>query len=314
MSREAIVNCSENGLVCNSLKHHVFTFAWMMYHISYSISVKCKRQRNQKSDPGLNASVASPSAVLASVAASRYCYQADSKSNALIIKDTVPAEITDLAIGYHRLPAGKLANAVTWMEARAPKPALAQPLAMTRIVAPDCVSYRTIFLEIGGPWLWDRVSEMSDAEIAAHFADTRQHLYYGYDETGAHVGMVEFFAADHNEIEITYFGLFPTLTGRGFGKRLMAGALDLAWRLNPSRIWLHTSSFDHHSVIDFYNACGFVPFATGFEILDDPRLKGTLPRNVAPQIPLIEAEWSGPHRQHGQDVFRLPEKRQITRI
>ncbi|QPC95323.1 GNAT family N-acetyltransferase [Mesorhizobium sp. INR15] len=210
----------------------------------------------------------------------------------MIDEDTMPAEITDLSVGYRRLPAGKLANAVTWMEARAPAPGLAKPLAMTRITKPDCASYRAIFLEIGAPWLWDRVSEMSDAEIAAHFADANNHLYYGHDEAGTHLGMVEFSVLDANEIEITYFGLFPSLTGRGFGKRLMAGALDTAWRLEPTRIWLHTSSFDHHSVIAFYRACGFEPFATGFEIVDDPRLKGTLPRDAAPQIPLIEMEWA----------------------
>lgn len=232
----------------------------------------------------------------------------------MITEATMPAEITDLAIGYRRLPAGKLANAVTWMEARVPQPLLAQPLAMTRITMPDCASYRATFLEIGAPWLWDRVSEMSDAEIAEHFADPRQHLYYGYDESGTHLGMVEFLVTDSNEIEITYFGLFPSLTGRGFGKRLMAGALDLAWRLDPGRIWLHTSSFDHHSVIGFYRACGFVPFATGFEIIDDPRIKGTLPRSAAPQIPLIEAEWSAcnPMGGNGKGAPASPENRQVA--
>ena len=46
---------------------------------------------------------------------------------ALITEDTMPTEITDLAIGYRCLPAGKLANAVTWMEARAPQPGLRTP-------------------------------------------------------------------------------------------------------------------------------------------------------------------------------------------
>ncbi|WP_027058422.1 GNAT family N-acetyltransferase [Mesorhizobium loti] len=209
----------------------------------------------------------------------------------LVTEGTLPDEVTDLASGYRRVPAGKIINAVTWMEARAPVPDLAQPLTMTRITRPDSAAYRAIFLEIGAPWLWDRAAEMSDAEISAHCADPRQHLYYGHDESGDHVGMVEFSVANNNEIEITYFGLFPSLTGRGLGKRLMAGALDQAWRLGPGRIWLHTSSFDHHSVIGFYRACGFEPFAAGFEITDDPRVKGTLPRDAAPQIPLIETEW-----------------------
>ncbi|MEI9413327.1 GNAT family N-acetyltransferase [Mesorhizobium sp. Cs1321R2N1] len=208
-----------------------------------------------------------------------------------VTEGSLPDETTDLAPGYRRVPAGKIVNAVTWMEARAPVQGLSHPLAMTRVTKPDPVIYRAVFLEIGAPWLWDRAAEMSDADIAAHFADPRQHLYYGHDENGGRVGMVEFSLADSNEIEVAYFGLLPSLTGRGFGKRLMAGALDQAWRLEPSRVWLHTSSFDHHSVIGFYRACGFEPYAAGFEITDDPRIKGTLPRDVAPQIPLIETEW-----------------------
>ncbi|TPN44585.1 GNAT family N-acetyltransferase [Mesorhizobium sp. B1-1-9] len=209
----------------------------------------------------------------------------------MVTEGTLPDEVIDLSAGYRRVPAGRIINAVTWMEARAPVPDLAQPLAMTRMTEPDCASYRAIFLEIGAPWLWDRAAEMSDAEIATQFAEPRHHLYYGHDEGGGHVGMVEFRVGDDDEIEITYFGLFPSLTGRGLGKRLMAGALDQAWRLAPGRIWLHTSSFDHHSVIGFYRACGFEPYAAGFEITDDPRVKGTLPREAAPQIPLIETEW-----------------------
>ncbi|MBZ9797350.1 GNAT family N-acetyltransferase [Mesorhizobium sp. ES1-4] len=208
-----------------------------------------------------------------------------------VTEGTLPDEITDLASGYRRVPAGKIVNAVTWMEARAPTPDLARPLAMTRVTKPDPAIYRAVFLGIGAPWLWDRAAEMSDADIAAHFADPRQHIYYGHDESDGHVGMAEFRVADSNEIEITYFGLFPSSTGRGLGKRLMAGALDQAWRLHPHRIWLHTSSIDHHSVIGFYRACGFEPYAAGFEITDDPRIKGTLPRDAAPQIPLIETEW-----------------------
>ncbi|WP_181165510.1 GNAT family N-acetyltransferase [Mesorhizobium sp. B2-4-12] len=209
----------------------------------------------------------------------------------LVTEGTLPDEVTDLASGYRRVPAGKIVNAVTWMEARAPVPGLARPLAMTRITKPDTASYRATFLEIGTPWLWDRAAEMTDAEIATHFSDPRQHIYYAHDESGAHVGMVELRVAENSEIEITYFGLLPSLTGRGLGKRLMAGALGQAWSLGPSRIWLHTSSIDHHSVIGFYRACGFEPYAAGFEITDDPRIKGTLPRDCAPQIPLIETEW-----------------------
>ena len=60
----------------------------------------------------------------------------------LVTEGALPDEITDLTSGYRRVPAGKIVNAVTWMEARAPVPGFAQPLAMTRIAKPDSAAYR----------------------------------------------------------------------------------------------------------------------------------------------------------------------------
>jgi GNAT superfamily N-acetyltransferase len=88
------------------------------------------------------------------------------------------------------------------------------------------------------------------------------------------------------EVEITFFGLEPAAIGSGLGRSMVAAAFDHAWR-SAERVWLHTCSFDHPFALHFYLSCGFTPYATGFEILDDPRLNGSLPRAAAPHVPLI---------------------------
>ncbi len=89
--------------------------------------------------------------------------------------------------------------------------------------------------------------------------------------------MVEFAGRMSGDVEITYFGLHPAAVGNGLGRRLMAAALELAWS-SATRVWLHTCNFDHPAASRFYQSCGFTPYANGFEIMDDPRLDGSMPR------------------------------------
>ncbi|MER8376752.1 hypothetical protein [Mesorhizobium sp. M1396] len=116
------------------------------------------------------------------------------------------------------------------MEARAPQPDLAQPLALTRITMPDCASHRAIFLEIGAPWAVGSRFRNVRCRDRGTFCRSAPASLLHHDEAGAYLGMVELYNSS---------ALFPSLIGRGFGKRLMAGALDQAWRFSPGRMWLH---------------------------------------------------------------------------
>ena len=191
------------------------------------------------------------------------------------------AEITDLPNGYYVVPPGKLANAVTWLEMRR-KPAapFAEPLRLVRVGAAETAECRRLYAAIGTPWLWSRAFAV-DPEPEAAAAN-----YIAQDGTGAPIGIVELTRREAGEVEITYFGLVPGATGAGYGRRMMAAALDLAFAA-AGRVWLHTFNFDHPAALRFYRACGFTPFATGFEIMDDPRLDGSAPRDAAPHVPLI---------------------------
>jgi hypothetical protein len=51
---------------------------------------------------------------------------------------------------------------------------------------------------------------------------------------------------------------------------------------------VHTCSFDAPGALGFYRGIGFRPLANALEFFPDPRLDGTLPREAAAHVPLIE--------------------------
>ncbi len=191
------------------------------------------------------------------------------------------AETTDLPNGYYIVPPGRLANAVTWLEMRKkPVARLAEPLRLAPVGDAQTAECRSLYAAIGTPWLWSRAFGV-DPE-----PERGARNYFALDGAGVRVGIVELTGREAGEVEITYFGLLPGATGAGLGRRMMAAALDLAFA-TAGRVWLHTCNFDHPAALRFYIACGFTPFATGFEIMGDPRLDGSAPRDAAPHVPLI---------------------------
>lgn len=203
----------------------------------------------------------------------------------------------NLPDGYWQVPAGKLVTATTWLEMhRRPPPLSLSPLRLEQVAAQNTPRLREVFDRIGTPSLWDKTIELN-ARGAAVTWGPESTLYFAYDEQARHVGLVELVRRGDESprpgdtraaIEIEYFGLFPELTGRGLGKRLMEATLEVAWSLLPGRLQVHTCHFDHPNSLPFYLACGFVPVACGFQIMEDPRLHGWLPRDTAKQVPLIE--------------------------
>ena len=189
-------------------------------------------------------------------------------------------ERATLPDGYYDLPPGKLANAVIWFEMRAaPVSRLAPPLRLAVVGDADLDLCNRVFRDVGTPWLWSRAFAPAKAIDG--------NSYIAFDDAGACVGVAEFEGLSGPAVEIAYFGLVPSATGAGLGLRMMAAVLDLAWAGSPERVWLHTCNYDHPAAMRFYHRCGFTPYASGFEIQDDPRLDGSAPRTVAGHIPLI---------------------------
>ena len=188
--------------------------------------------------------------------------------------------------GLTRVPEGHVAAVVTYLEmSERPAPA-PQPLSPLRLERWDEVNperYRRLFRRVGGRWLWFSRLAMDDSTLLANVAEVHAVL----DESGEEVGLVELDFRSPAEGLIRFLGLVPELAGRGHGRWLFDRTLALAWREGVERVRVHTCTLDHPAALPSYLRAGFTAYARAFESFPDPRFTGLLPRDAAPQIPLI---------------------------
>lgn len=194
-------------------------------------------------------------------------------------------------MSYEAVPDGELAAVVIYLEMHA-RPAgevSASPLSLHRLETPDPQRYRELFRLIGAPWLWFSRLIMDDSKLAAIIQHAGVELYSVEDETGREVGMLELDFREPHECELAFIGLVPELSGKGYGRWLLAEAVKRAWRDGVQRVHVHTCSLDHPAALPAYRRAGFSPYKRAIERFPDPRLLGILPRDCAPQIPLLGA-------------------------
>ena len=192
--------------------------------------------------------------------------------------------------GYSDVPAGKIAAIVTHLEMTArpaprPDPAGAWTLRRVEIAAARLVS-RSLSPRRRG-WLWISRIRMPDAELAAIIQSPLVEIYALAHE-GRDEGLLELDFREPGQCELVSFGVTEKLVGTGAGRWLMNRALELAWSRPVTRVWLHTCTFDHPAALAFYQRSGFRPFRRQVEVVNDPRLDGTVPRDVARHVPMIE--------------------------
>jgi GNAT superfamily N-acetyltransferase len=194
-----------------------------------------------------------------------------------------------VGVSYQALPAGELAAVVTYLEMRSPPEHQVPPttLALKRIEVPQPEQYRELFKLVGAPWLWFSRLVLDDAHLTEIIQHPKLELCSVRDEGGREVGMVELDFREPHECELAFIGLVPELSGKGNGKWLLAQATKLAWREGVDRIHVHTCSLDHPAALAAYRRAGFTPYKRAIERFPDPRLLGILPKDSAPQIPLL---------------------------
>jgi GNAT superfamily N-acetyltransferase len=185
---------------------------------------------------------------------------------------------------------GELAAVVTSLEMRErpkPRPLPASSLQLVRWKEPATKAYKTLFNRVGAPWLWFSRLILDDNGLESIIRDPAVEVSAVVDRNGIEIGLLELDFRVHAECEIAFFGLVPELAGMGHGNWLMAQALASGWRKGVIRMWVHTCTLDHPGALGFYRRHGFVPFARAVETFADPRLLGIMPRDAAPQVPLI---------------------------
>ena len=193
--------------------------------------------------------------------------------------------------GYSDVPAGKVATVLTTLEMHQ-RPALrSDPSAeagfgLKRIEQPDLVWFRALFRRVGEAYLWSSRLRMADEQLTAELLDPGMETY-ALTRGGEDLGLLQLDFRQAGVGDLSFFGVADELIGTGAGRWLMNRALERAWSRPIQRFWVHTCTLDHPAALGFYLRSGFTAYRRQIEVLDDPRLAGHLPRDAAPQVPII---------------------------
>ena len=191
------------------------------------------------------------------------------------------------ADGLVDLPPGKIAAVATYLELCAPPagPGTRLPGHLEPLGA-ELARYRALYARVGEPWLWFSRAVLADRALRTIIEDVDVEAS-AFVMDGCDVGLLELDFRRAGECELAFFGLAPEANGRGLGNPLMAEAIRRAFARPIGRLWLHTCTLDHPAALPFYVKSGFRPYRRAIEIADDPRLAGHMPRDVAPQFPVV---------------------------
>ncbi|WP_428426809.1 GNAT family N-acetyltransferase [Pararhizobium sp.] len=197
----------------------------------------------------------------------------------------------ELPDGYSPVPAGKVANVVTFLEMRQ-RPAETTglpglPFALVRLSPQNLDIYRRLFRDVGEDWLWGSMLGVGDDEVRGILSNPSMETY-ALRDGDRDIGLLELDFRIPGECEVVYFGIVKDAIGKGTGRLLMNQAIAKAWAQPIERFWLHTCTFDHPAAVGFYQRSGFKPYKLMVEVHDDPRLIGLMPKTAAPHVPLLE--------------------------
>jgi GNAT superfamily N-acetyltransferase len=135
-----------------------------------------------------------------------------------------------------------------------------QPIPRIERLA-DCTVefFRYLYREVGRAYNWTDRLAWTDETVRTYLATPGVSLWLMTWEA-APAGYFELRRHEDASVEIAYFGLLPDFIGRGWGKYLLARAVQSAWQLGAERVWLHTCTLDHPAALPNYLNRGFRPF------------------------------------------------------
>ena len=77
------------------------------------------------------------------------------------------------------------------------------------------------------------------------------------------VGFFELIShSEKKEVEIAYFGLLEEFQNKKLGSYLLSEAIQISFKKNIDRVWVHTCSLDHKNALNNYIARGMKIFKT----------------------------------------------------
>ncbi len=115
---------------------------------------------------------------------------------------------------------------------------------------------RFFYMIVGEKWEWFNKRSWSLEKWQAYAEEEITQTWVGYLH-GTPAGYFELKKEINGDIELAYFGLLEPFIGQGLGGLLLSKAVECAWAIGTSRVWLHTCTLDHPSALNNYQARGF---------------------------------------------------------
>lgn len=116
--------------------------------------------------------------------------------------------------------------------------------------------YLSIYQEVGKPWGWSERLLMEKGNLEKTITDKKVEIWIMYLYSEA-IGFSELDRRTNNSIELVYFGLKNTFTGKGLGQLFLNFVVGKAEEYKVDRFWLHTCEYDSKYAINTYKKAGF---------------------------------------------------------
>lgn len=187
---------------------------------------------------------------------------------------------------------GRYRSVVTYLEMLEPPagPPPAPPrddVRPERWHEPGLDDYLALFHRVGDRWLWYGRLTAEPEDILRLIRSPAHELWRLWTDAGV-AGLCELDRSRPGEVELAYFGLVPECIGSGLGGFFLRAMLHEAWRADVRRVWLHTCTEDHPHALAVYRRVGLRPYHEEVEWVPDPRLRGLVPRDAGPHVPIAE--------------------------
>lgn len=145
---------------------------------------------------------------------------------------------------------------------------------IVRAARPSIGFYRYLYQGVGNDYCWWLRRMASDRELSALLADPAIGVHVLYRD-GEPAGFFELDARSGQDVNLSYFGLFPHAIGHRLGRALLAEAVAVARAGSRSGIVrVNTCTADHPRALPTYLAAGFRPLRTVREVWDIPNRLG----------------------------------------
>jgi len=120
---------------------------------------------------------------------------------------------------------------------------------------------RFLYWFVGDAWGWHDKRSWTDQQWREYAESENLRTFAAYYD-GAPAGYYELRRDDAGDVEVAYFGLTPAFLGRGLGAALLTSAIEQAWQITRSRVWVHTCTLDHPAALSNYIARGMRVYKT----------------------------------------------------